>query len=62
MIRERRIFTSFKKKNCPSDCITFGDNSQGKVLRFSKFAITTEHLISKVLLIESFDYNLLSVS
>jgi hypothetical protein len=62
MIGERRIFTSFKKKNCLSDCITFSDNSQGKVLRFSKIAITTEHLISKVLLVESLDYNLLSVS
>jgi hypothetical protein len=59
---ERRMFTSFEKNDCPSDCITFGDNSQGKVLGFGKIAITTEHSISKILLVEYLDYNLLSVS
>jgi hypothetical protein len=39
----------------------FGDNSQGKVLGFGKITITTKHSISKVL-VESLDYNLLSVS
>jgi hypothetical protein len=61
-MRERMMFTSVEKNDCESDCITFGDNSQGKVLGFSKIVITTEHLISKVLLVESLDYNLLSVS
>jgi hypothetical protein len=40
----------------------FGDNSQGQVLDFGKIAITTEQSISKVLLVESLDYILLSVS
>jgi hypothetical protein len=62
MMGERRMFTSFKKNECESDCITFGDNGQGQVLGFSKIAITTKHLISKFLLVESLDYNLLSVS
>jgi hypothetical protein len=62
MTGERTMFTSFEKNECESDCITFGDNSQGQVLGFGKIAITTKHLISKVLLIESLDYNLLSVS
>jgi hypothetical protein len=62
MMGERRMFTSFEKNECESDCITFGNNSQGQVLGFSKIAITTEHSISKVLLVESLDYNLLSVS
>jgi hypothetical protein len=62
MTGERRMFTSFEKNKCESDCITFGDNSQGQVLGFGKIAITTEHSISKVLLIESLDYNLLSIS
>jgi hypothetical protein len=62
MMGERRIFTSFEKNECESDCITFSDNSQGQVLGFGKIAITTEHSISKVLLIESLNYNLLSVS
>jgi hypothetical protein len=56
------MFTSFEKNECESDCITFDDNSQSQVLGFDKIAITTEHSISKVLLIESLNYNLLSVS
>jgi hypothetical protein len=59
---ERRTFTSFEKNECESDGITFGDNNQGQVLGFDKIAITTKHSISKVLLVESLDYNLLSVS
>jgi hypothetical protein len=62
MMWDRRMFTSFEKSECESDCITFGDNSQDQVLGFGKIAITTEHSISKVLLVESLDYNLLSVS
>jgi hypothetical protein len=53
--------TSFKKNECESDCIMFGDNSQGQVLSFGKIAITTKHSISKVLIIELLDYNLLSI-
>jgi hypothetical protein len=62
MIEERRMFISFEKNDCPSDCITFSDSSQGPVLGFGKIVITTEHSISKVLLVELLDYNLLSVS
>jgi hypothetical protein len=62
MIGEKMIFTSFEKNDCPSDCITFDDNSQGKVLSFGEIAITTEYSISKDLLIEFLNYNLLSVS
>jgi hypothetical protein len=40
----------------------FGDNRQGKILGFDKIAITNEHSISKVLLVESLDYNLLFIS
>jgi hypothetical protein len=62
IIRERRMFKSFENNDYESDCITFGDNSQGQVLEFGKIAITTEHSIYKVLLFESLDYNLLFVS
>jgi hypothetical protein len=62
MTGERRMFTSFEKNKCESDCITFGDNSQGQVPGFSKIAITTEHSVSKVLLVESLDCNLFSIS
>jgi hypothetical protein len=44
----------------PSNTTTLGDNGQGRVLGFGKIAITTDHSISKVLLVESMDYNLLS--
>jgi hypothetical protein len=61
MTEEKRMFTFFKKNGIISDSITFGDNSQDKVLGLDKIAITTEHSISKVL-VESLGYNLLSVS
>jgi hypothetical protein len=61
MTGERRMFISFEKNDCKRNCITFRDNIQGQVLGFGKIAITPEHSISKVL-VESLDYNLLSVS
>jgi hypothetical protein len=61
MTGDRMMFTSFEKNNYESDCITFDDNNQGQVLGFGKIAITIKHSISKVL-VESLDYNLLSVS
>jgi hypothetical protein len=62
MTEEKRMFTSFEKNDTISDSITFENNSQDKVLGHGKIAITTEYSISKVLLIESFDYNLLPIS
>jgi hypothetical protein len=59
MIGDKRMFTSFEKNDTTSDSITFGDNSQSKVLGHGKIAITTEHSISKVLLVESLDYTYL---
>jgi hypothetical protein len=41
---------------------SYCDNSERKVLGYDKIAITTDHSISKVLLIDYLDYNLLSVS
>jgi hypothetical protein len=52
MMGERRMFKYFEKNKCKNDSITFDDNSQGQVLGFGKIAITTEHSISKILLIE----------
>jgi hypothetical protein len=62
MIGEKSMFTSYEKNDDPSNAIIFGDNGQGRVFGFDKIAITTDHYISKVLLVESLDYNLLSVS
>jgi hypothetical protein len=42
--------------------IIFGDGNQGKVKGLGKIAITTEHSISNVFLVESLGYNLLFVS
>jgi hypothetical protein len=62
MIREKHMFTSFEENDCPSDTIMFGDNSDEKVFVYGKIATTTDHSILKVLLVDSLDYNLLSVS
>jgi hypothetical protein len=58
MTGEKNMFTSYENNDDPSNTITFGDNGQGMVLGFVKIAITTDHSISKVLLVESLDYNL----
>jgi hypothetical protein len=62
MTIEKEMFTSFEENDCPSNTIMFGDNSEGKILGYGKIAITTDHSISKVLLVDSLDYNLLSIS
>jgi hypothetical protein len=59
--REKSMLTSYEKNGDPSNTIIFGDNGQVRVHGFGKIAITTDHSISKVLLVESLDYNLLSV-
>jgi hypothetical protein len=61
MTGEKEMFTSFKENDCPSDSIMFGDNSEEKVLGYGKIAITTDYSISKVLLVDYLDYNLLSI-
>jgi hypothetical protein len=45
MTGEKEIFTSFEENDCPSGTIMFGDNSQGKVLRYGKIDIITDHPI-----------------
>jgi hypothetical protein len=56
------MFTSFEENDCPSDTIMFGNNSERNVHGYGKIAITTDHSILKVLLVDPLDYNLLSVS
>jgi hypothetical protein len=56
------IIMLIRYTGCYSNTIMFGDNSEGKVFGYGKIAITTDHSISKVLLVDSLDYNLLSVS
>src|SRR6187551_2268556 len=62
MTGEKSMFTSFEAKENSNDNIVFADNSQGKVKGLGKISISTDHSISNVFLVESLDYNLLSVS
>jgi hypothetical protein len=62
MMGEKNMFTSYVKNKDSHDTIIFGDGNQGKVKGISKIAITTEHSISNVFLVESLGYNLLYVS
>jgi transposase InsO family protein len=62
MTGERSMFSTYEENDDPTDLISFGDNSQGRVLGFGNIAISSEHFISKVFLVETLDYNLLSVS
>jgi hypothetical protein len=43
MTKEKEMFTSFEKNDCPSDSTMFGDNSQENVLGYGKIAITIDH-------------------
>jgi hypothetical protein len=62
MTREKKMFTSYVKNRDSHDTIIFGNGNQGKVKGLGKIAITTEHSISNVFLVESLEYNLLFVS
>jgi hypothetical protein len=44
------------------DSITFGDNRKGKVKGLGKIAISNDMSISNVLLVESLNFNLLSMA
>jgi hypothetical protein len=62
MTGEKWMFSSNEKNNDTQRTITFGDGNQGLVKGFGKIAISPDHSISNVFLVESLDYNLLSVS
>jgi hypothetical protein len=62
MTGEKNMFTSYLKNKDSHDMIIFGDANQGEVKGIGKIAITTEHSISNVFLVESLGYNMLSVS
>jgi transposase InsO family protein len=62
MTGEKKMFTSYVKNKASQDTIIFGDGNQGKVKGLGKIAITNEHSIYNVFLVESLGYNLLFVS
>jgi hypothetical protein len=56
------MFSSYEKNQDPQRAITFRDGNQGLVKGLGKIAISPDHSISNVFLVDSLDYNLLSVS
>ena len=63
MTDDARMFNSINANgNDGYDSITFGDNGKGKVKGLSKIAISNDLSISNVLLVESLNFNLLSVA
>jgi hypothetical protein len=57
------MFTQMSEEGCSTyDSVTFGDNHKGKVKGLGKVAISNDHSISNVLLVESLNFNLLSVA
>jgi hypothetical protein len=62
MTGEKRMFSSYEKNDDPQRAIIFGDGNQGLLKGLSKIAISPYHSISNVFLVDSLDYNFLSVS
>ena len=63
MTGDARMFNSINTNgNDGYDSIIFGDNGKGKVKGLSKIAISNDMSISNVLLVESLNFNLLSMA
>jgi hypothetical protein len=60
--KKKRMFSSYVKNNDSHDMTIFGDGNEGIVKGLGKIAITIEHLISNVFLVELLGYNFLFVS
>jgi hypothetical protein len=61
MTGEKRMF-SYEKNEDPQRAITFRDENQGLVKGLGKKSISPDHSIFNIFLLDSLDYNLLSVS
>jgi hypothetical protein len=59
MTGEKRMFSSYEKNKDHQRAITFGDGNQGLVKGLGKIAISPDHSISNVFIVDSLDYNLL---
>ncbi|KAL3513549.1 hypothetical protein ACH5RR_026266 [Cinchona calisaya] len=59
MTDEPSLFTNIKSKNCGK--VTFGDNLKAKSLGIDDIGKNGETLAKNVLLVDNFNYNLLSV-
>jgi hypothetical protein len=57
MTGEKRMFSSYEKNEDPQRAITFGDGNQDLVKGLGKIAISPDHSISNIFLVDSLDYN-----
>jgi hypothetical protein len=55
MTGEKRMFSSYKKNDDPRRAITFRDVNQGLVKGLGEIAISPDHSISNVFLVDSLD-------
>jgi hypothetical protein len=55
------MFSSYEKNDDPQRASTFRDGNQGLVKGLGKIAISPDPSMSNVFLVESLDYNLLSI-
>jgi hypothetical protein len=63
MISDARMFNSINTNDSNGyDSITFGENNKGKVKGLGKIAISNDLSISNILLVESLNFNLISVT
>jgi transposase InsO family protein len=62
MTGDSRMFNSIKPNNSGISSITFGDNSKGDVKGLGRIAISNDMIIFNMLLVESLNFNLLSVA
>ena len=56
------MFQEIKPNDGGVRSITFGDNSRGDVIGLGKIAISNDMSISSVMLVESLNFNLLSIA
>jgi len=62
MIDESKMFQEIKPNDGDVRSITFDDNSRGDVIGLGKIAISNDMSISNVMLVESLNFNLLSIA
>ena len=62
MTGESKMFQEIKSNVGDVRSITFGDNSRGDVIGLGKIAISNDMSISNVMLVESLNFNMLSIA
>jgi len=62
MTGDPNMFSSLEENVVGYSDIIFGDNNRGKVEGVGKIAISNDHSLSNVLLVDSLKFNLLSVT